>query len=774
MTGSKAPEIRGRDLGTGTAAGLTWLDAVVFHDTAGAAGGFRVFFAAGTPASAFDPAPRPGCDRIETLQELNGALLISGAWAAASDDIVLALAGGGELAVPPSAVETDFLAGRDCLLAMRMEESPELLRDWLAYHARLHGLRGAVIVDRAPLGSTAPRGPALVAALQTACAARAEDLADLRVVVLAAGIALGKPDTGPESHPYLAPDAPGKDRMTPPAPDRWRAPLAEFLIYEAARARFLERAGAVANLDISDLLAPLAPGAPTAFAAARAQAGGVVLVAGRRIYPWRLREGTEAGFGDHICAPFDATRGIARWCVAPAVAGPDTLWRAIRIGGAKPDPAQMVPFLRCMGIRAPGQAPATLAPKTSLVEDPGLLRLAQHFFGADPVRPPRSEVEAGPAMAASAGRTAIVTTMKNEGPFILEWLAYHRAIGVEDFLIYTNDCSDGTDTMLELLQRKGLVQHRENPFRTMPGIKPQHAALAAAEDEPVIASAGWTICMDVDEFIDIRIGDGTLPALYRAMGAANMISLTWRLFGNADVHQFEDRFVTEQFPLCAPELVRKPHQAWGFKTLFRNIGLYKKLGVHRPKGLKPDLWPQVNWLNGSGRPMPVEMIRNGWRSTAATYGYDWVSLNHYAVRSAESFLVKRDRGRVNHTDRDQGLAYWFRMNHNAVEERSIQRMIPAAREEYERLLADPEIAAAHAHSVACHRAKIAELMARPDQRAFYEELTGARMEKLSRLLHVFGANVFNAGPQVIPPDLHLRDLPQDFFFTVRHQGEAQH
>jgi hypothetical protein len=137
--------------------------------------------------------------------------------------------------------------------------------------------------------------------------------------------------------------------------------------------------------------------------------------------------------------------------VAPAQAGPDTLWRAIRIGGAKPDPAQLVPFLRCMGIRAPGQAPATLAPKTSLVEDPGLLRLAQHFFGADPVRPPRSEVEAGPAMAASAGRTAIVTTMKNEGPFILEWLAYHRAIGVEDFLIYTNDCSDGTDTMLELL-----------------------------------------------------------------------------------------------------------------------------------------------------------------------------------------------------------------------------------------------------------------------------------------------------------------------------------
>ena len=33
--------------------------------------------------------------------------------------------------------------------------------------------------------------------------------------------------------------------------------------------------------------------------------------------------------------------------------------------------------------------------------------------------------------------------MRNEAPFILEWIAYHRAIGFDDFLIYSNDCSDG-------------------------------------------------------------------------------------------------------------------------------------------------------------------------------------------------------------------------------------------------------------------------------------------------------------------------------------------
>ncbi len=173
--------------------------------------------------------------------------------------------------------------------------------------------------------------------------------------------------------------------------------------------------------------------------------------------------------------------------------------------------------------------------------------------------------------------------MKNEGPFILEWLAYHRVIGVEGFLVYTNDCTDGTDTFLDLLQEKGYVQHRDNPFKST-DLKPQHAALQAAENEPTITDADWVICMDVDEYINIKIGDGTLHDLYGAVPDANMISCTWRLFGNADVHEFDPRPIIEQFDTCAQEITRKPHQAWGFKTLHRNIGIFKKLGVHRPKG----------------------------------------------------------------------------------------------------------------------------------------------------------------------------------------------
>jgi hypothetical protein len=279
----------------------------------------------------------------------------------------------------------------------------------------------------------------------------------------------------------------------------------------------------------------------------------------------------------------------------------------------------------------------------------------------------------------------------------------------------------------------------------------------------------------VDEFINVKIGDGMLHTLFDAIGDANMVSMTWRLFGDADTAEFADQPVIAQFDRCAPEVTRKPHQAWGFKTLFRNTDIFRKIGVHRPKGLKPEHWEQIRWVNGSGRPMPQNVLRNGWRSTLSSYGYDWVQLNHYAVRSAQSFLVKRDRGRVNHGDRDQGQNYWFRMNHNMEQETSIRRMLPRLQAELDRLMGDPEIRAAHAASVAIHRAKIAELLSRPDTRAFYLELTSERMRRLCRLHHHFGAAVFAAGPHVIPDAIALNpDLPADFFFTVEHDGEAGH
>lgn len=657
-----------------------------------------------------------------------------------------------------SQAEPDLFAGRNVTIATRNGEPADTVAEWLTYHHDRFGLTGAVVFERAPHEG---------ADVWDDVAALLEKTATpVRVVVVFCAAPLGVPDMPPESHPFCLSEAPGRDRMEVPPADPWRAPLAEMSIYEIARQRFLGQARAIANFDLHDLLQPSPQGSP--FDMAAEAPGSAIALSGQHCYPWRVRKGQHPRFGDHVCVQFDTPRFRRRWCVAPAGLPGDAVLKCQLVSNVPrlPGPA----FFRCMAIRHPVTKTSLIVPKSSLVESDALIALAHDAFGHKPVRAP--VIDLAPPDPVTRARTAIVTTMKNEGPFILEWLAYHRAIGVQDFLVYTNDCSDGTDRMFDLLQRKGLVQHRENPFRKM-HLKPQHAALQAAEDEPLIRNADWIICMDVDEFLNVRTGEGRLSDLYAAVGEANMISCTWRLFGNADIDTFRDEPTIAQFDRCAEELSPKPHQAWGFKTLFRNTGIFKKLGVHRPKGLHPQLWDQVRWVNGSGKPIPKHEIRNAWRSTVETYGYDLVSLNHYAVRNCESFLVKRDRGRVNHVDRDQGLAYWFRMNNNATTDHSIQRHIPKMRQELDRLLSDPEIARQHTACVQAHREKIAALKANPRQQAFYDELTGARMKRLSRMHRHFGANVFLSGPGCVPDDVVWDDHDARFFFTVE-KVETRH
>ncbi len=743
-----------RRLNVTSAGGVTLLDAVQEGDA------LRLFFKSGTPQDEIAlgaPAEEFGRRSVGEAPMLYGRIQ-PGADEAAPLDVTVA---GQRLRVTPTPAEPQLFAGLNLCLALRNGEPAKVVLDWLSWHQRQHGMDGALIVNRAKPG----RDKKFIRELEAGLAA----IPGLRrVLLLDADVPLGKADLPPEAHPFNVIGAPGKDRMKIPAPDPWSAPLGEVLLYELLRARFLTQARTVANIDVFDLIE--SDGRASVFDRAVAASTGCIALEGAQCYPWRVRKGQEPGFGDHICVQFDAGGARRRWCVAPQKAEDDSVWRLVRVVGTAPGPNESARFHRHMALRHPAASISKIVPKTSLVEDEALLARAQGFFAHDPVRMPEEKI--GKQSSGAAPRITIVTTMKNEGPFILEWIAYHRMIGVTDFLVYTNDCSDGTDTLLDILQQKGIVQHRDNPFRDT-DLKPQHAALQAAEKEKIYKKADWLICMDVDEYISIKAGQGRLADLFAAVGDANMIAITWRLFGNSDIHEYRDGLLTRDFTRCAPELIRKPHQAWGFKTLFRNQGIFKKLGVHRPKGLKPQLWEEIRWVNGSGRAMPQKMYRNGWRSTTATYGYDLVTLNHYAVRSAESFLVKRDRGRVNHVDRDQGLAYWFRMNNNAEEDLSIQRMLPALREEMDRLLQDPQIAAAHANSVKAHRRKIDELRATENYAAFYAELTSPRMERLSRMHARFGANVFLAGPQVVPDEIVEKDPDEDFFFTVE-KGETAH
>ena len=79
-------------------------------------------------------------------------------------------------------------------------------------------------------------------------------------------------------------------------------------------------------------------------------------------------------------------------------------------------------------------------------------------------------------------RALAILGVKNEGAFLVEWLAHHRATGFTDFLVFSNDCEDGTDAMLERLQALGWLTHVRNDGPHDEG--PQWALLKAAVRQP--------------------------------------------------------------------------------------------------------------------------------------------------------------------------------------------------------------------------------------------------------------------------------------------------
>ena len=306
-------------------------------------------------------------------------------------------------------------------------------------------------------------------------------------------------------------------------------------------------------------------------------------------------------------------------------------------------------------------------------------------------------------------RILAILTLRNEAAFLLEWLAHHRAVGVTNFLVYSNDCQDGTDDMLDRLAGLGWLQHESNPGPYDKG-GIQFTALKHAAKQSITKDADWILPIDIDEFVNVHVGQGTLPDLIAALPAATAITLTWRLFGNAGIVPFSDTPVTETFTKCAPDVIFWPWRAAMFKTLYRNDGTYRKPGVHRPRDLHPERVEDAHWFDGHGRRLDPRYRTKGVFSAYGRSNFGLAQLNHYPLGAMESYIVKADRGRAVHSDHRLGADYWVERNYASDTDDSILKSAPLRAAIQAELMADARLARLHATAVEWRHKRYTELM----------------------------------------------------------------
>ncbi len=317
-------------------------------------------------------------------------------------------------------------------------------------------------------------------------------------------------------------------------------------------------------------------------------------------------------------------------------------------------------------------------------------------------------------------RALIIITVRNEAAFLLEWLAHHQAVGFTDFLVYSNDCTDGTDVMLDRLQALGHLTHERNTSKDEGGV--QWGALKQADKHPLVKQADWLLPMDVDEFVNIHVGNRRLPDLFAALPDATAIPLTWRVFGNNGVVDFVDQPVLQQFTRAAPTPCYWPWKSALFKTLYRNDGTYGKLGIHRPRQPRKERLTQARWYDGAGRKLPdvykkQKIFSNFWQDNTTL-----VQLNHYPLGAKQSYLLKRDRGRAVHAEHRLGMDYWVERDFNQVEDQSILSLWPTTDEFLARLKADTELTELHRRACQWRHARFDTLMLDEEYRALFGRL----------------------------------------------------
>jgi len=318
-------------------------------------------------------------------------------------------------------------------------------------------------------------------------------------------------------------------------------------------------------------------------------------------------------------------------------------------------------------------------------------------------------------------RITAVTCVKNEGPFLLEWIAFHRLIGVTDFLFYSNDCTDATDRLLDQLETHGLLAHLPNPATNR---NYQMQALKKCRRHPLIKQADWVWVADVDEFLNIHVGDHTIPALIEACGTPQAISVSFQFMANGGIEHFQDVPVITQFLRSHNPDIWCADTAIEVKSLVRGDFPLDYYGAHRP--FHDEEKSQPDWRDGSGRRVPApfrkRVNKRRIRAFPAKGARAFATLNHYALRSLDSYLVKNDRGDVNREHRAFDDTYWRERNDTAHFDDSILRYCDALNTEIARLKALVGVGALHDEAVALHRAKRDELLAQDSFRQMQAQL----------------------------------------------------
>jgi hypothetical protein len=285
----------------------------------------------------------------------------------------------------------------------------------------------------------------------------------------------------------------------------------------------------------------------------------------------------------------------------------------------------------------------------------------------------------------------LVTSVRNEAAWLVEWIAYHKAIGFDYFLIYTNDNTDRSAELFEKLSVLDYVEILDNPLTL--GESPQKKAFSRGMKRIGEIGPDWVACLDPDEYLNLKEAN-SLQQLIDSLSSPDAIAINWRFFGSSGLLDKGNGFTTERFLKCSESRFK-----WNrvFKTLFRYSNGIKGFGPHTP-WFKKELLPTVRFCFPDGHSVGEKYLvpRSPLQDPKAYVNFSQAQINHYAIRSRAEYMAKQARGNgmvANDSDKVHFANQYFDVrDRNEIYDDSILRFLTAHKREYVDLVLSLDLA----------------------------------------------------------------------------------
>lgn len=232
---------------------------------------------------------------------------------------------------------------------------------------------------------------------------------------------------------------------------------------------------------------------------------------------------------------------------------------------------------------------------------------------------------------------SVVAIVKDEAPYLKEWLDYHLAAGVDHFFIYDNGSTDNTREVL-----KPYIKAKHVDAFHVPGEVMQMPAYNDAVRKFKFTTR-YMAFLDVDEFIFPKTPQSIVEVADEIIGKDERVAglaINWQIFGSNGQEKADlSKGVLERFTRRAPSDWFEPPT----KTTLPVGNIHVKT-IANPRLIRYIVNPHYAYyfdgmfaVNSNG-----ERVRH-WGNEPVLI--DKIVVNHYLTKSKEEFLGKMERGR---------------------------------------------------------------------------------------------------------------------------------